>query len=30
MAPGAAEGHTGYSAACMSAGEGGDVPVPFW
>lgn len=30
MASGAAEGHTGYSATCMSAREGGGVPVPYW
>ena len=27
MKSGAAEGQTGYSGACMSAGEGGGIPV---
>lgn len=28
MQSGAAEAQTGHSGACMSAGEGGAVPVP--
>lgn len=27
MKSGAAEGQTGYSGACVSAGEGGGIPV---